>query len=184
MLTVFFIFLIVSGVIAWLFLLAHESRVVAQQESSRQTIRLIRGIEAHKLTDLQLQRAKEQAERANNAKSRYLTGISHELRTPLQAILGYAQILTRRQDMPAQHHNALQTIKRSGEHLADLIEGLLDISKIEAGRLDIYRNEVKLADVLQQLEFMFREQAAEKGIRFTCHVHNKLPEHVITDEKR
>ncbi|HEY0962606.1 MAG TPA: ATP-binding protein [Pseudomonadales bacterium] len=182
--TVFFIFLIVSGVVAWLYLLAHESRVVAQQESSRQTLRLIREIEAHRETDLLLQRAKEQAERANSAKSRYLTGISHELRTPLQAILGYAQILTRRQDMPPQHHNALQTIRRSGEHLADLIEGLLDISKIEAGRLDIYRNHVNLPDVIQQLELMFREQAAEKGIRFTCHVHNRLPEQVVTDEKR
>jgi signal transduction histidine kinase/CheY-like chemotaxis protein len=184
LIAVFFIFLIVSGVVSWLYLLAHESSVVAQQESSRQTSRLIEEIEAHRETDLQLQRAKEQAERANSAKSRYVTGISHELRTPLQAILGYAQLLTRRQDMPAQHHNALHTIKRSGEHLADLIEGLLDISKIEAGRLDIYRNKVNLPDVLQQLEFMFREQAAEKGIRFTCHVHNRLPEHVITDEKR
>lgn len=184
LLTVFFMFLIISGVIAWLFLLAHESRVVAQQESSRQTIRLIREIEAHMHTDLQLQKAKEQAERANNAKTRYLTGISHELRTPLQAMLGYAQLLSRRQDMPPQHHNALQTIRRSGEYLADLIEGLLDISKIEAGRLDIYRNRVNLPDVLQQLEYMFREQAAEKGITFTCHMHNKLPDHVITDEKR
>ncbi|MDY6982148.1 MAG: ATP-binding protein [Pseudomonadota bacterium] len=184
LITVFFIFLIVSGVVAWLYLLAHESRIVAQQESQRQTLRLIREIEAHRETDLQLQRAKEQAERANSAKSRYLTGISHELRTPLQAILGYAQILTRRQDMPPQHHNALQTIRRSGEHLADLIEGLLDISKIEAGRLDIYRNHVNLPDLIQQLELMFREQAAEKGIRFTCHVHNRLPEQVVTDEKR
>ncbi len=184
MMAVFFIFLIVSGVVSWLYLLAHESRVVAQQESSRQTTRLMREIDAHRETDSQLQQAKEQAERANSAKSRYVTGISHELRTPLQAILGYAQLLSRRQDMPPQHHNALQTIKRSGEHLADLIEGLLDISKIEAGRLDIYRNKVNLPDVLQQLEFMFREQAAEKGIRFTCHVHNKLPEYVVTDEKR
>jgi Signal transduction histidine kinase len=182
--TVFFIFLIVSGVISWLFLLAHESRIVAQQESSRQTLRLIREIEAHQKTDLQLQRAKEQAERANSAKSRYLTGISHELRTPLHAILGYAQLLARRQDMPPQHHNALQIIKRSGEYLADLIEGLLDISKIEAGRLDIYRNHVNLPEVIQQLELMFREQAAEKGIDFKCHIQGKLPNYVITDEKR
>ena len=184
MLTVFFIFLIVSGVISWLFLLAHESRVFAQQESSRQTQRLMREIDAHQLTDNQLQKAKEQAERANNAKSRYLTGISHELRTPLQAMLGYAQLLSRRKDMPPQHHSALQTIKRSGEYLADLIEGLLDISKIEAGRLDIYRNKVNLPDLLQQMELMFQEQASEKDIRFTCHIHNKLPNFVITDEKR
>ncbi|MES2623851.1 MAG: ATP-binding protein [Pseudomonadota bacterium] len=184
MLTIFFLFLIVSGVIAWLFLLAQESRMVAQQESSRQTQLLMQEIEAHKETDQQLQKAKEQAEHANNAKSRYLTGISHELRTPLQAILGYAQLLNRRKDIPAQHHNALQTIRRSGEHLADLIEGLLDISKIEAGRLDIYRNKVNLPDVLQQMQFMFQQQAAEKGIVFRCHVHNRLPEYVMMDEKR
>ncbi|MCP5144472.1 MAG: response regulator [Gammaproteobacteria bacterium] len=184
LLTVFFVLLIVSGVMTWLFLLAHESRIVAQQESSRQTLRLIQEIDAHKRTDQQLQQAKEQAERANNAKSRYLTGISHELRTPLQAILGYAQLLTRRNDMPAQHQRALQTIRLSGEYLADLIEGLLDISKIEAGRLDIYRNKVNLPDTIAQLEFMFREQAADKGIAFSCHIHNKIPTFVATDEKR
>ncbi|MES2606916.1 MAG: ATP-binding protein [Pseudomonadota bacterium] len=181
---VFFIFLIISGVVSWLFLLAHESRVVAQQESSRQTQRLMQEIDAHKETDSQLQAAKEKAERANSAKSRYLTGISHELRSPLQSILGYAQLLGRRLDMPPQHYNALQTIRRSSEYLAGLIEGLLDISKIEAGRLDIYRNKVNLPETLHQLELMFREQAAEKGIAFTCHIHNHLPTHVIADEKR
>ena len=87
-------------------------------------------------------------------------------------------------DMPPQHYNALQTIRRSSEYLAGLIEGLLDISKIEAGRLDIYRNKVNLPELLQQLELMFREQAAEKGIAFTCHIHNHLPNYVTTDEKR
>jgi len=184
LIAVFFIFLIVSGVVSWLFLLAHESRVVAQQESTRQTRRLMQEIDAHQDTDSQLQEAKDKAERANSAKSRYLTGISHELRSPLQSILGYAQLLSRRQDMPPQHHNALQTIKRSGEYLAGLIEGLLDISKIEAGRLDIYRNKVHLPELLQQLELMFREQAAEKGIEFNCHIHHHLPNQVVTDEKR
>jgi signal transduction histidine kinase/DNA-binding response OmpR family regulator/purine-cytosine permease-like protein len=181
---VFFVFLIVTGVVSWLFLLAHESRVVAQQESTRQTHRLIQEIEAHQETDQQLQQAKEKAERANNAKSRYLTGISHELRTPLQSMLGYAQLLSRRQDFPAQHQSALQVIRRSGEHLAGLIEGLLDISKIEAGRLDIYRNKVNLPELVQQLVFMFTEQATEKGITFQCHIPNPLPGYVITDEKR
>src|SRR5690606_10870216 len=181
---VFFMFLIVSGVIAWLFLLTHESRMVAQQESSRQTQRLMQEIEAHKETDLQLQKAKELAERANSAKTRYLTGISHELRTPLQAMVGYAQLLCRRPDMPPQHHNALQIIRRSGEYLADLIEGLLDISKIEAGRLEIYRNRISFPELIAQMEMLFREQALAKGISFRCHVHNTLPRTVIADEKR
>ena len=73
--------------------MAHESRITAQKESNRQSLKLIREIDAHEQTDQELQQAKEYAERANEAKSRYLTGISHELRTPLQSILGYAQLL-------------------------------------------------------------------------------------------
>jgi len=182
--TLFFILLIILGVICWLYLLASESREVAQQESSRQTSRLLMEIEAHNKTDVELQSAKELAERSNHAKSRYLSGISHELRTPLQAILGYAQLLSHHEDIPRKHRDAIQIIKRSGEHLTGLIEGLLDISKIEAGRLEIYRNNVRLPDLIDQIIQMFRAMAVEKGIDFTCHIHDKLPEYVITDEKR
>ncbi|MFG1495277.1 ATP-binding protein [Saccharospirillum sp. HFRX-1] len=182
--TLFFTLLIVSGVIAWLFLLAHESRVVAQKESNRQTQKLTREIEAHQRTDLELQRAKELAERANAAKSRYLTGLSHELRTPLQSILGYAQLLADRNDTPTSHQHGLATIRRSGQYLTDLIEGLLDVSKIEAGRLDLYRNRVQLPELIDQLETMFAMQADAKGIEFFCIRHDPLPKTVITDEKR
>jgi signal transduction histidine kinase/CheY-like chemotaxis protein len=182
--TLFFILLIILGVICWLYLLASESREVAQQESSRQTSRLLMEIEAHNKTDFELQSAKELAERSNHAKSRYLSGISHELRTPLQAILGYAQLLSHHDDIPRKHRDAIQIIKRSGEHLTGLIEGLLDISKIEAGRLEIYRNNVRLPDLIDQIIQMFRAMAVEKGIDFTCHIHDSLPEYVITDEKR
>jgi len=180
----FFVMLIVLGVICWLYLLASESREVAQQELSSQINQFKLAIEENEKFDLKLQNAKELAERANEAKSRYLSGISHELRTPLQAILGYAQILNQREEIPLRSREAIQIFKRSGEHLAGLIEGLLDISKIEAGRLEIYRNHVRLAELIEQLIQMFRTMAMEKGIVFTCHVHNKLPEIVTTDEKR
>ena len=182
--TLFVVLLLIAGVLAWLFLLTHDSRIVAQMESNRQTRLLLNEIEAHKETDRALQAAKEQADRANSAKSRYLSGISHELRTPLQSILGYAQLLNQQQDIPEKHRNGLRIIKRSGEYLTDLIEGLLDISKIEAGRLDIYRNQVRLPELLEQMVEMFRPQAEAKGIRFFCHVHNPLPSTVIADEKR
>ncbi len=184
MLALYFVLLIIAGILSWLFLLAHESRVFAQQESSRQTQRLMREVEAHRETDEALQQAKDQAEQASNAKSRYIGGISHELRSPLQSILGYAQLLSQHDDMPARHLNALRIVRRSGEYLSDLIEGLLDISKIEAGRLDIYRNEVKLRELISQLVEMFSGQAEAKGIRFTSRVQDQLPELVITDEKR
>jgi len=182
--TLFFTLLIISGVISWLFLLSHESRVIAQQESNRQTSRLILEIEAHEKTDMELQKAKEYAEQANNAKSRYLSGISHELRTPLQSILGYTQLLGQQQDIPERHLTPLKIIKRSGEYLTDLIEGLLDISKIEAGRIEIYRNNVNLHDFLDQLVLMFNHQAKNKGIQFRYRNHQKLPHYVTTDEKR
>ena len=182
--TLFFIFLIVTGIISWLFLLAHESRVVAQMESNRQTRKLMREIDAHEKTDLELQQAKENAEKANDAKSRYLSGISHELRTPLQSVLGYAQLLSEKTDLNESQSRGLNIIHRSGQHLADLIEGLLDISKIEAGRLELYRNRVLLPEMLEELANMFKLQANQKGIEFNYSVEGRLPKIVMTDEKR
>lgn len=181
---VFFLLVIITGVVSWLFVLAHESRVVAQEESQRQTRLLMEEIEAHKRTDQALQTAKEQADAANLAKSRYLTGISHELRSPLNAVLGYAQLLEKANDIPASRKDALGVIRRSGEHLADLIEGLLDISKIEAGRLDLHQDQVRLSLLLEQLVNMFRLQAEAKGLDFTYECTDRLPTLVRTDEKR
>lgn len=181
---VFFILLIVTGVICWLFVLAHESRVVAEEESLRQNRLLADEVRAHERTDKALQAAKEQAEAANGAKSRYLTGISHELRSPLNAILGYAQLLENDPMIPVGRKEALGVIRRSGDYLADLIEGLLDISKIEAGRLDLHRNQVRIGLFMEQLVTMFKLQAAEKSLKFEYSCPYPLPEMVTTDEKR
>lgn len=184
LINVFFILIIVSGVVSWMFALAHDSRRVAQEESKRQTELLVAEIEAHKKTDLELQQAKETAESANLAKSRYLTGISHELRSPLNAILGYAQLLEKDPSMPSNRREALGIVKRSSEYLADLIEGLLDISRIEAGRLDIARNNVDFTGLLTQIVNMMNVQALAKGIEFKYTQLTSLPDNVRTDEKR
>lgn len=184
LLKVFFILLIITGVISWLFVLAHESRRVAQEESNRQNRLLMEEIEAHEQTDQALQQAKELAEAANLAKSRYLTGISHELRSPLNAVMGYAQLLQQDPDMPVERQNALTVIRRSSEYLADLIEGLLDISKIEAGRLDLQQDVMRLDLLLDQLVHMFRLQAEEKGLHFDFICPTPLPQLVKADEKR
>lgn len=181
---VFFILTIVAGVICWLFVLAHQSQIVAQEESQTQTRKLVQEIEAHEKTDLKLQKAKEQAEAANNAKSRYLTGISHELRSPLNTVLGYAQLMEMDSALSEANQNKIAVIKRSGEHLADLIEGLLDISKIEAGRLEIQRNTIQFKSLLGQLEKMFLLQAQDKGLTFTCERLSPMPATVMGDEKR
>ncbi|PXX89086.1 hybrid sensor histidine kinase/response regulator [Marinobacter vulgaris] len=181
---VFFVLIIITGVVCWLFVLAHESRMVAEEESQRQTRLLTEEIVAHERTDQALQKAKEHAESANGAKSRYLTGISHELRSPLNAILGYAQLMENDASIPDNRKDALGVIRRSGEYLADLIEGLLDISKIEAGRLDLHRDAVRIDLLMEQLVHMFRLQAEEKGLSFEYHRIGTLPEIVTTDEKR
>ncbi|TBW33006.1 response regulator [Siculibacillus lacustris] len=180
----FFVLLIVAGVVAWFFVLAHESRRVAEEESARQTTALLDEIAAHERTDAALQKAKEAAEAANVAKSRYLVGLSHELRTPLNAVMGYAQVLERDTGLGAARLNSVKVIRRSGEHLSGLIDGLLDISKIEAGRLELARDEIRLGEFLDQLVEMFRFQAEAKGLAFRFTRPTRLPEVVATDEKR
>ncbi|WP_131113575.1 hybrid sensor histidine kinase/response regulator [Lichenihabitans psoromatis] len=182
--TAFAILFIVAGVLAWFLVLAQESRHVAQEESTRQTALLLREIEAHQRTDAALQKAKEVAEAANLAKSRYVVGLSHELRTPLNAVLGYAQLLERDTDIPAARQTGVRVIRRSAEHLSGLIDGLLDISKIEAGRLQIGRNDVRIGDFLDQVVDMFALQARAKGLDFIFECSPALPRTVRTDEKR
>ena len=181
---VFFILIIISGVAAWLFVLAHESRRVAEEESAVQTGLLLREIEAHEQTDSELQKARDIAEAANQAKSRYVMGIGHELRTPLNAILGYAQLMDFDEHIPVPRRGGVRVIRRSAEHLSGLIDGLLDISRIESGRLQLSRDEVSLPEFLDQIVEMFRLQATAKGLQFDFKRPDHLPAIVSTDEKR
>jgi signal transduction histidine kinase/CheY-like chemotaxis protein len=179
---VFLSLLVLGGVVAWLAVLAHESRRTAEKESARQTAMLMEEIEAHRRTDAALQKAKEVAEAANVAKTRYIVGVSHEIRTPLNSIFGYAQLLERGVGIPAE--NAARVIRRSSEHLSNLVDGLLDISRIENGLLRLNRDKVRLAEFLDQIVDMFRLQAAAKGIEFRFQAALNLPHYVHTDQKR
>ena len=183
-LIVFIVSAVISGVASWFYVLAHDSRVVAEEESSRQNTLLLKEIAAHRKTDAALQTAKETAEAANRAKSRYVVGLSHELRTPLNAVLGYAQILERDETIPPARQSAIKVIRRSADHLSGLIDGLLDISKIEAGRLQVFSNELNIQDFLDQLVDMFAPLAAAKGLTFEHERSRAVPLYVRTDEKR
>jgi len=176
--------LLVGGVAAWWFVLAHKSRQVAQEESNRQTRLLMQEIESHQQTDQQLQAARRQAEAANQAKTRYLSAISHELRTPLNSILGYAQLLEDDVRLMPQRRQAAQVIRRSGDHLLSLIEGSLDIARIEGGKLRLEPRPMNFADALQYAQRMFELQARAKGLRFAFEVTTALPAFVRADEKR
>ncbi|WP_422375327.1 ATP-binding protein [Roseibium sp.] len=181
---IFFVFAIVAGIACWFLVLAHDTRRVAEEESARQNALLQKEIDAHSITDAALQKAKEDAEAANLAKSRYVVGLSHELRTPLNAVMGYAQVLEQDETLPAARKPAVSTIRRSAEHLSGLIDGLLDISRIESGRLQVYSNEINIHEFLDQIVDMFRMQATAKGLGFLYERAPNLPVFVRTDEKR
>ncbi|MBS1209330.1 MAG: hybrid sensor histidine kinase/response regulator [Proteobacteria bacterium] len=181
---VFCVLLLASGIIAWWLVLTHKSRQVAQEESNRQTHLLMREIASHQLTDEALQQAKKVADAANQAKSRYITTISHELRTPLNSILGYAQILDGDPTIPTHRQQAIKVIRRSGDHLLSLIEGTLDIARIEGGKLTLDVRALDFRELLQQLTRMFELQAGNKGIAFRFEHAREIPAVVRADEKR
>ena len=176
--------LLVSGVVAWWLVLTHKSRQVAQEESNRQTELLMQEIDSHQRTDALLQQAKLVADQANQAKSRYITSISHELRTPLNSILGYAQILDQDEPIPPQRRQAITVIRRSGDHLLSLIEGTLDMARIESGKLTLNVRPLDFPDFVQQLVGMFEQQARHKGLDFHYLPDGALPAMVRADERR
>ena len=177
-------FFLMTGIGVWWLVLTAEARRNAQQESERQNRLLLAEIEAHKKTDLELQRAKDAAEASSLAKSRFVTGMSHELRTPLNSILGYAQILQGDAQIPPKRQNAVSVIRRSGEHLLSLIDGMLDIARIEAGKMRLESGELPLREFLDQIVQMVAPQAAQKGLRFNFLESGRIPQAVHADEKR
>jgi signal transduction histidine kinase/purine-cytosine permease-like protein/DNA-binding NarL/FixJ family response regulator len=176
--------LLLTGVGAWWMVLTQQSRKVAQEESNRQTQLLMQEIESHQRTDEQLQKAKQLAEQANQAKSRYITAISHELRTPLNSILGYAQILDADENIPPQRKQAVSVIRRSGDHLLSVIEGTLDIARIEGGKLTLEVKALDFPDFMQQIVGMFELQARNKGLSFEYRPIGEIPPVVRGDERR
>jgi signal transduction histidine kinase/CheY-like chemotaxis protein/purine-cytosine permease-like protein len=181
-LKVFTLLSLVAAVAAWWVVLGSESRQMAQEESNRHNHLLTLEIEAHQRTDAALQAAKEAAEAANQAKTRYVAGMTHELRTPLNSILGYSQILLKG-DAALPPREAVQTIHRSGEHMLGLIDGLLDLARIEAGRLQLEPAPLALPAFLDQVVHMVRPQAENKGLAFVYTHAGRLPPWVHADAK-
>jgi len=180
--SVFVGFAAAAAFAVWYFVLARESQNAAEEETERQTQMLMDEIEAHARTDAELQRAKDAAVAANLAKSRYIVGVSHEIRSPLNTISGYAQLLEGEQERHVA--DAIRVIRRSATHLSDLVDGLVDVSRIENGSVRIARERINLSELLDQIVDMFRVQAAARGIEFEHTRPANLPEWVYTDEKR
>lgn len=130
------------------------------------------------------QQAKSHAESANQAKDRYLSGISHELRTPLNVIMGYAQLLENQAEVDDPRFRSYQLMRQNCQHLSHLIEGILEFSAIEAGKLRVQSDVVNLQQIMLQMEQMFHNQAAQKNLKFTFEGMDSLPQYVKTDGKR
>ncbi len=175
---------IVACIFTMLFILVDDSRSLAQGEVIKQNDLLEHEIGERLKTEKLLEEARKKADASNLAKTRYLSGISHELRTPLNTIMGYTQILRRADDIPPSHRRAMDIICRSGDYLGSLIEGLLDISKIEAGRLELHPAPVRVQSLIGELSTYFSARAAEHGLLFSATGVEKLPRTVRTDEKR
>jgi len=189
--SVFALLLLASGIVGWWGVLTRQSRRVAQEESNRQTqalgeqtVRLTQEIASHRRTDAELQRAKAAADAANQAKSRYISTLSHELRTPLNSVIGYAQLLDDDPALPAHRRQAVGVIRRGGEHLLSLIEGTLDLARIESGKVSLATAPVAFREAMDQLADLFELQASAKGLRFVREFDAALPQWVRADERR
>ncbi len=138
----------------------------------------------HRVTERteQLAVAKEKAEVANNAKSTFIANMSHELRSPLNAILGFAQVMTRSQSLSPEHQENVGIITRSGEHLLTLINNVLDLSKIEAGRTTLNEKNFDVYRLIHDVDDMFQLKAADKGLQLLVEHASDVPRYIRTDE--
>ncbi len=134
--------------------------------------------------NIALEKAKLAAEAANRAKSAFLANMSHELRTPLNAILGFSQLLSREPELQPQQREQIGIINRSGNHLLSLINDILELSKIEAGKAVVNIGKVNLYNLLQTLQEMFQLRASSKGLELLCDLATDLPRYVETDERK
>jgi len=164
-----------------------------QRKSSQQTMDLLeearkRNIEL-KGAYLEMERvrndalaAKQIAEKASNVKSEFLANMSHELRTPLNGVIGYAQILMEESDLKKSHREKIKVMHSSAEHLLGLINNVLDISKIEAGKQEVFESDFELEFFIQDLLKMLAIKANNKGLRLEYNLDKKLPEIIATDK--
>jgi len=169
----------------WIWVLDVGKVFIRDDEGSpRRAVGIHLDITEQKEAEQKLLAAKEQAEAANRAKSIFLSNMSHELRTPLNAILGYTQLFLQDRSLTDSQQEGIVTIHKSGEHLLQLINSILELSKMEAGKMELRPVRFHLPTFLKSLGSIAAVRAREKGIRFVLRLNTDLPETIIADELR
>lgn len=161
-----------------------ENQLINQNLKKRlqqQNQKLQQEIEVRRHTETALKQAKEAAETANRAKSTFLANMSHELRTPLNAVLGFAQLISYGPNLTAEQKKHLAIIRRSGEHLLNLINEVLDLSKIESGRITINNNAFNFVELILDLQEMFELKAREKNLILEFKLSPEVPYFIESD---
>jgi PAS domain S-box-containing protein len=157
--------------------------LVEDAAGQKMVITVVRDITERRQAEEELRRAKEIAEAANQAKSTFLANMSHELRTPLNGILGYAQILKQAPTLSPQQQQGLNTIQKSGEHLLLLINDILDLAKVEAGKIEFQPRPFNLPNFVSNVCEMMQTRAEAKNLACSKKI-GPLPRTVLGDEKR
>src|SRR6201988_541089 len=143
--------------------------------------RKLQGVFAAARDVTERKRYEQSLQQANRAKSVFLANMSHEIRTPMNAILGFSQLMLRDQDLTPRQCQYLGTINRSGEHLLALINDILEMSKIEAGRTTLNPSTFDLPGLLKDLEMMFRVRTDEKKLSFSVEMMGDVPQYIVSD---
>ena len=143
--------------------------------------RKLQGVFAAARDVTERKRYEQSLQQANRAKSVFLANMSHEIRTPMNAILGFSQLMLRDQDLTPRQCQYLGTINRSGEHLLALINDILEMSKIEAGRTTLNLSTFDLSVLLKDLEMMFRVRTNEKKLSFSVEMIGDVPRYIVSD---
>ena len=154
-----------------------------EYKGERHVLSINRDVTSRVMMESDVQEAKVVAEAANRAKNEFLANLSHEIRTPMNAILGFSEILLEETEKQ-RHKSYLKSINSSGKTLLSLINDILDLSKIEAGRLDINIGPLRLRSLIEEIRMIFAEKTKFKGLDFHVEISRDVPETVVLDELR